>query len=187
MRRRLNNFEDAAVASSMPINRTPHEPASQRPARTEDPEAEPASAVPLERPRRAALAKLDLGGLPSLPERVPYRRVAAVPAVEPIQQIKALFMKLTVQSYLDHVSEDEFENSIREIAEARRQYQRNRQPVPQPTPAPVPEANVANGSAADRREPMDYFRLLQQNLQRNPVSTSVATVPIVINNVVFEN
>jgi hypothetical protein len=190
LRRRPNNVEDAAVDPAVPFNHTPSGPPPQRPGRADEQERGPPPATPPEAPRRAAPVRqaADLGGLPPLPERPAYRRAAAAPqvAAEPIQQIKALPMKLNVQTYLNHVSEEEFDRAMREMMEGRQQYLRGRQPAPPPQ-APRAEAHAAAGSTAENWEPMEFRRPLSQNLQRNPVTTSVATVPIVINNVIFED
>ena len=106
--------------------------------------------------------------------------------MEPIQQIKALPMKMTVQTYLNHVSEEEFERSLVELKESRRQYQEARQTGQQQPP--VVESAViidvdqsASHGSVHREQPYP-----QQNLQREIVTTTVATAPIVLNNVVFE-
>lgn len=93
-------------------------------------------------------------------------------------------MKLTVQTFLNHVSEEDFDRSLQEIKDARRRYLETRQPPPAP-------AEAAHAAASDNLNaawsPMEYHRHPQQNLQRNSVSTTVATVPILLNDVIFED
>eukprot|EP00884_Botryococcus_braunii_P019070 jgi/Botrbrau1/5847/Bobra.0366s0028.1 len=146
----------------------------------------------------AARPHVDLGGLPPLPNAArpaAYRRpVAIAPATaEPIQQIKGLPMKLTVQTYLNHISEEEFNKSITELKESREEFLciRNRQRDPPPARATNAEVIYVSGgttstSGTDSEE-SPSTRMPQSNLQRNPVNTTVATVPIIINDLVFED
>jgi transposase InsO family protein len=198
LRRRPNNVENTAVDPDVPFT-----PAPQRPQRANVPPAparEPAPGVPpppQEAPRRAAPARppVDLGGLPPFPERPAYRRAAAaapIPAMEPLTQIKASPLKMTIETFLNHVSEEEFQRSMQDIQETRRRYVEGRraapaQPAPvQPAPAGAALA-AANKGDALRWKPMEYQYYPSQNLQRNPVSTTVATVPIILNSMVFED
>jgi hypothetical protein len=188
LRRRPNNLENTTVD---PTNVS--RPAAPRPFPTQRQQAEPATPAPAREP--AARSPVDLGGLPPLPNAAlpaAYRRpVAAAPAAaEPTQQIKGLPLKLTVQSYLNHVSEEEFNKSIQDIRESREQFLRNRQQVPPHARATnveviyVPYGSTSiSGTDINVSPPMHEP---QSNLQRNPVNTTVATVPIIINGSVFE-
>lgn len=177
---------------NVPVQPTPQRPAAFRPPRADEPEEErrPASAPAQEVPRRAAPARqpLNLEDVPLVPERHVYRRAATATAGEPVQQIKALPLKLTVQTYLNHVSEGEFERSIKEIAEARHHFLRQRPNQPQPPVQPHMSAAHAAGSNNKDVEwsSMEYQRPPHFNVQRDPVSTTMATVPVIINGVIFE-
>jgi hypothetical protein len=190
LRRRPNNLENTTVD---PTNVS--RPAAPRPFPTQRQQAEPATPAPAPAREPAARSPVDLGGLPPLPNAAlpaAYRRpVAAAPAAaEPTQQIKGLPLKLTVQSYLNHVSEEEFNKSIQDIRESREQFLRNRQQVPPHARATnveviyVPYGSTSiSGTDINVSPPMHEP---QSNLQRNPVNTTVATVPIIINGSVFE-
>jgi hypothetical protein len=193
LRRRPNNLENTTVDP-----RNVARPAAPRPFPVQRQPAEPPTpAAPPPAPARepAARSPVDLGGLPPLPNAArpaAYRRpVAAAPATaEPIQQIKGLLMKLTVQSYLNHVSEEEFNKSIEELKESREQFLRNRQQVPPHARATNVEViYVPDGSTSRSGTDINVFppmHVPQSNLQRNPVNTTVATVPIIIEGSVFE-
>jgi hypothetical protein len=193
LRRRPNNLENTTVDP-----RNLPRPAAPRPTPVQHQQHEPRTpAAPPPAPARepAPRPPVDLGGLPPLPNAArpaAYRRpVTVAPApVEPIQQIKGLPMKLTVQSYLNHVSEEEFNKSIEELRESREQFLRNRQQVPPHARATnveviyVPDGSTStSGTDINGSPPM---HVPQSNLQRNPVNTTVATVPIIINDSVFE-
>jgi hypothetical protein len=193
LRRRPNNLENTTVDP-----RNLPRPAAPRPTPVQHQQHEPRTpAAPPPAPARepAPRPPVDLGGLPPLPNAArpaAYRRpVTVAPApVEPIQQIKGLPMKLTVQSYLNHVSEEEFNKSIEELRESREHFLRNRQQVPPHARATnvevvyVPDGSTStSGTDINGSPPM---HVPQSNLQRNPVNTTVATVPIIIKDSVFE-
>jgi hypothetical protein len=194
LRRRPNNLEDTTVdPRNIPRPAAPRPvPAQRQPVAPTTPAAPPPA--PAREP--AARPPVDLGGLPPLPNAArpaAYRRpVAIAPATaEPIQQIKGLPMKLTVQTYLNHISEEEFNKSIKELKESREEFLRNRQR--DPPPARATNAEVINISGGTTSTSMTYdeespsTQVPQSNLQRNPVNTTVATVPIIINDLVFED
>jgi hypothetical protein len=193
LRRRPNNLENTTVD---PTNVS--RPAAPRPFPVQRQPAEPPTpAAPPPAPARepAARSPVDLGGLPPLPNAArpaAYRRpIAAAPATaEPVQQIKGLPMKLTVQTYLNHVSEAEFNKSIEELRESREQFLRNKQQVPPHVRATNVEViYVQDGSTSTSGTNVNGsspIHVPQSNLQRNPVNTTVATVPIIINGSVFE-
>eukprot|EP00884_Botryococcus_braunii_P020949 jgi/Botrbrau1/7538/Bobra.0019s0026.1 len=120
LRRRPNNLEQTTVDP-----RNPPRPAAPRPAPAQHQPHEPRTpAAPQPVPVRGPAARppVDLGGLPPLPHvarPAAYRRpgTTAPATTEPIQQIKGLPMKLSVQSYLNHISEEEFQRSIQELQE----------------------------------------------------------------------
>jgi hypothetical protein len=78
-------------------------------------------------PRRepAARQPINSSGMAPLPYRPVYRRTTTpqMEPMEPIQQITALPMKTTIQTYLNHGSEEEFEKSIGELMVFWRHYQ----------------------------------------------------------------
>ena len=196
LRRRPNNLENTTVDP-----RNPPRPAAPRPTPAQHQQHEPRTpAAPPPAPARgpAPRAPADLGGLPPLPNVVrpaAYRRpVAITPAItEPIQQIKGLPMKLSVQSYFNHISEEEFQRSIQELQESRRHFlQARHSNLPRPRDAEaemvVLSRDTSEGlSASDTPEGIPQTQAPQLNLQRHIVNTTVATVPILINDLVFED
>jgi hypothetical protein len=195
LRRRPNNVQNTTVdprSSNRPAAPGPNEPSApgNNPSTTTPPTPAPVPAFPRRAP--APRPHVDLGGLPPLPDppRPAYRRPPVVPAPssEPIQQIKGLPMKLTVQSYLNHISEEEFHRSIEELHASREQFLRNKQTTSTPPRAAEAELVVISSDTSDSPSASDTPEALrvQQHLQRNPISTTVATVPIVLNNTIFE-
>jgi hypothetical protein len=194
LRRRPNNLEHTTVDP-----RNPPRPAAPRPTPAQHQPHEPRTpAAPAPAPARgpAAHPPADLGGLPPLPNAArpaAYRRpVPIAPATaEPIQQIKGLPMKLTVQTYLNHISEEEFNKSMKELKESREEFLRYRQrDQPQARATNAEVINISGGTTSTsvtEDEESPSARAPQLNLQRNPVNTTVATVPIIIKNIVFED
>jgi hypothetical protein len=194
LRRRPNNLEHTTVDP-----RNPPRPAAPRPTPSQHQPHEPRTpAAPAPAPARgpAAHPPADLGGLPPLPNAArpaAYRRpVPIAPATaEPIQQIKGLPMKLTVQTYLNHISEEELNKSMKELKESREEFLRYRQrDQPQARATNAEVINISGGTTSTsvtEDEESPSARAPQLNLQRNPVNTTVATVPIIINNIVFED
>ena len=113
------------------------------------------------------------------------------PSSDPIQQIQGLPVKLCVQSYFNRISEEDFQSSMKELQESRRQYLRtiNSNPVP-PSVADAEMVVISSDTLATEVSPAATYREerrpIQQNLQRHPNSTTVATVPIILNNTIFE-
>jgi hypothetical protein len=186
LKRRPNNVESTTVDPNPPVR-----PAAARPVNPGEPTRPAVPPTPKPVPRRDVPRRpVDLGDLPPLPERNVYRRPLAVatPSVEPIQQIKGLPMKLTVQSYFNHISDEEFDKSMKELRDSRFSFLRSKRdaPPPQGVAAEViivqdnstsPSGSGAAGTSSTHA---------RQNLQRNIISTTVATVPIILRDTVFE-
>jgi hypothetical protein len=175
LRRRPNNLEHTTVDP-----RNPPRPAAPRPTPAQHQPHEPRTpAAPAPAPARgpAAHPPADLGGLPPLPNAArpaAYRRpVPITPATaEPIQQIKGLPMKLTVQTYLNHISEEEFNKSMKELKESREEFLRYRQqdqPQARATNAEVINiSGVTTSTSVTEDEESPSARASQSNLQRTP-------------------
>jgi hypothetical protein len=186
LKRRPNNVENTTMDPNPPVR-----PAAARPVNPGEPTRPAVPPTPKPVPRRDVPRRpVDLGDLPPLPERNVYRRPLAVatPSVEPIQQIKGLPMKLTVQSYFNHISDEEFDKSMKELRDSRFSFLRSKRdaPPPQGVAAEViivqdnstsPSGSGAAGTSSTHA---------RQNLQRNIISTTVATVPIILRDTVFE-
>jgi predicted aspartyl protease len=96
-------------------------------------------------------------------------------------------MKMTVQTYLNHVSDDEFEKSILELKESRRRFLEariNEERQPHAAEGAMVVEIGCSSASEDIQPPARTYP--QQNLQREIVATTVATAPIVLMNTVFE-
>eukprot|EP00884_Botryococcus_braunii_P007072 jgi/Botrbrau1/16366/Bobra.0290s0001.1 len=162
LRRRPNNLENTTVDP-----RNIPKPAAPRPVPAQRQPVEPTTpAAPPPAPAREAAARphVDLGGLPPLPN-------AARPAA--------------------YRRPEEFNMSIKELEESREEFLRNRQRDPPPARATNAEVIYVSGGTTSTsetdNEESPSTRVPQSNLQRNPVNTTVATVPIIINDLVFED
>ena len=190
LKRRPNNWEDSTVDPVGAPNDRPEE--ARRPTRVTGP-TQPTPPTPAPLPeRRATVTRhpIDLGALPALPDRVVYRRPTTTTGpTEPVHQIKSLPMKLSVQTYLNHVSDDEFERVIAELKESRSKSCRTRK---QSTAGAQEEVVTLSSSTSEDGPKVIARQFIEakqptQNLQRAGVTTTVARVPVLINGVVFED
>eukprot|EP00884_Botryococcus_braunii_P011705 jgi/Botrbrau1/20535/Bobra.145_2s0084.1 len=190
LRRRPNNVQNTTVdprPSNRPAAPGLNEPSA--PGNNPSTASPPTPALVPAFPRKAPAPRpqVDLWGLPPLPDppRPAYRRPPIVPAPssEPIQQIKGLPMKLTVQSYLNHISAEEFQRSIQELHASRQQVLRSKQTTSTSPRAAEAELVVISSDTSESPSASDTPEAprVQEHLQRNPISTTVATVPIICN------
>jgi hypothetical protein len=111
------------------------------------------------------------------------RRMVTAAGLEPLEQLKGLPMRLSVQTYLNSISELEYNRTIAALQEGRAQYLRER------TGGRPPAAfQLQFGRQAARpSRGQDVSPTFVNMSAKSSVSTSAVCAPVVINGVLFDN